>query len=331
MSQTPNNDAQNRTWQEKATHEVRATPTNNSAQLSQESASQVSTVVAGGLAPAQHLLSTDQQLPQPAPPRRRGRDTTIIASVLAILLTVSGVLFGTTTYNNNQSIVLAHTTATAQAINARVTATAQAINARVTATAQASVQAATYPFSNTLLLNDPLVDNSKGVNWDSSESCSFSSNAYHAFEKQPGFYSPCVAESTNFTDFTFQVDMVIKQGGNGAAGGLVFRATGTQSMYYRLSIDQQGDYELLINVDTTGTNARSLKQGTASQFTTGLGQTNVIAVVALGNQISFYVNRQPVITVDDSTYTHGQIGVVASYGSSSTEVDYTNAEVWRLP
>ncbi len=74
-----------------------------------------------------------------------------------------------------------------------------------------------------------------------------------------------------------------------------------------------------------------MKDGTASQFNTGLGQTNTIGVVARGNQIALYIDHQLVTTVTDSTYTHGQIGVTAAtLSGSKTEVVYTNAKVWQV-
>lgn len=248
----------------------------------------------------------------------------VLISIIILILVVGGSAIGVVAYNNNQNTMHASATATAQA-NAQATAHVQA-----TSTAIASA----YPFSNKLVLNDPLVDNSKGVNWDNDQAngCFFSGSAYHVVDSQANSYGTCAANSANYTDFTFQVEMVIKSGNDGAGGGLIFRADNANSRYYRLYIDKDGNYGILVSVDTTGTNgnARDLKDGVASQFSTGLGQTNTIAVVAHGEQIAFYVNQQLIATVTDSTYTHGQIGFTANTQTGTTEAVYTNAKVWQL-
>jgi hypothetical protein len=126
--------------------------------------------------------------------------------------------------------------------------------------------------------------------------------------------------------------MVIKKGGNDAAGGLIFRADENNNKYYRLSIGTDGSYFVLVSVDSSGTggNARLMTQGTASSFQTGIGSTNTIAVVAIGDKYTIYVNQQKASSFTDSTYTHGQIGFDADYGDSSTELVFTNTKVWKI-
>ncbi|MGH2510141.1 MAG: hypothetical protein ACRDHZ_22410, partial [Ktedonobacteraceae bacterium] len=99
-----------------------------------------------------------------------------------------------------------------------------------------------------------------------------------------------------------------------------------------LAIDTTGSYFILVSVDSTGTggNARQVAAGTASSFSVGFGATNTIAIVARGNQYSFYVNQQFVTSFTDSTYTHGQIGFDVGYGTSTTEVVFTNTKVWQI-
>lgn len=262
-------------------------------------------------------------MPMLTPPPKRGRGMTILILVIVVIVVVGGSIFSVVAYNNNQTTMHANATATAQA-NVQATANSQATTAAI---------ANTYPFSNKVLLNDPLVDNSKGVNWDSDgKTCLFSGSAYHAINDQANTYNTCVANKTDYTNFMFEVEMVIKAGNDGAGGGLIFRADNANSKYYRLFVDQQGNYGILVSVDTTGSNgnARVLKTDTTSHFSTGLGQTNTIAVKVIGNQITFYVNQKEVTTVTDSTYTHGQIGVTSNDQSGKTEVVYTNAKAWQL-
>src|SRR5947209_1922583 len=62
---------------------------------------------------------------------------------------------------------------------------------------------------------------------------------------------------------------------------------------------------------------------------TGLNQTNLITVVANGNSLVLYVNKQQIASVNDGTYSNGQIGVIAESTQNPTEVVFTNAEVWK--
>mgnify|MGYP001168850598 CR=1 FL=1 len=263
--------------------------------------------------------------PLPTPQPKRGRGMTIAILVIVVILIVGGSIFGVVANTNNQATMHANATATTQA-NVQATAHSQATAAAI---------ANTYPFSNKLALNDPLADNSKGVNWDTSQSsgCAFSGSAYHVTDSSKNTYNACAANKTDYSNFTFEVEMMIKQGDSNADGGLIFRADSANNKFYRLYVDQQGGYGLLVSVDTTGTggNARNLKDGTAPQFNTGLGQTNTLGIVARGDQIALYINHQLVATITDSTYTHGQIGVTAAtLSGSETEVIYTNAKVWQL-
>jgi hypothetical protein len=64
----------------------------------------------------------------------------------------------------------------------------------------------------------------------------------------------------------------------------------------------------------------------------GLGQPNVLAVVARDSSFTFYVNGQQVFRpVQDHTSSHGMIGVYAQGGQagSGTEVTFRNARVWQ--
>jgi Domain of Unknown Function (DUF1080) len=268
------------------------------------------------------LMTMPPPMQASQPTRRQGR--TVLLASIALILIIGASIIGVTTYNNNQHNLHVSATATATA----VTATAIASN---------------YPFSNKLVLDDPLVDNSKGVNWDDNPigGCFFAGSAYHVVDSQAGTYNVCAATGTDYKDFTFQVQMVIKSGDDSTAistgGGLIFRADEANAKYYRLSISQQGFYDLLATTDGTGANARSMDHGTASQFATGLGQTNTIAVVVRGDQISFYINDQLVTpqSITDTAYTHGQIGFMADgpllpFDPLTTEVLYTNLKVWQL-
>lgn len=277
--------------------------------------------------PQQYVPPVQQQYVPPAPqyvpptPRKKRRTGLIIGIVVLIILIILVGVFAAL-YQTGQHQLAVQGTATAQA---NVTAT---VHANLTATAIV----ATYPFSNKVLLNDPLSDNSKGMKWDETTNqtggvCKFTGNAYHASESQAGYFNTCFANQSHFSDFTFQVDMTIISGDR---GGLLFRADSANTKLYYLRLSQTGAYSLFLYVDSTGTNAKTLDHGTLTGFNTGVNQKNTVGVVARGSSISLYVNKQLVNTITDSTYSAGEIGLTAELLTNSTEVVYNNLMLWGL-
>lgn len=265
----------------------------------------------------------------PPEPKKRNRTGLIIgigALVLVIILvSVLGAVFA-----NGQHQASVQATATAQT-NQTATVQAQAkatANANATATAVVS----TYPFSNKVLINDPLVDNTKGYQWDNGTdstggSCKFSGNGYVVGQTQTQYFNTCFAKNTHVTDFTFQVNMTILQGDR---GGMLFRADPQTDKLYYFRVNQDGSYYLILYVDATGTNARIIDRGSASSFHTGLNQQNTLGVVARGSSLGLYVNKQLINTITDSTISSGTIGFAADPINSATNVVYSNLMVWSL-
>jgi hypothetical protein len=240
--------------------------------------------------------------------------------VLVLVLSCAGIFGGLYFVGKNQ--LDAQATATSVA---NTTATAAA---NLTATAVLSV----YPFSNKLVLDDPLSDNSKGHRWDEQTNttggtCKFAGQSYHILETQSGYFDTCYSENSNFSNYTYQVEMTITQGD---AGGLLFRADSGATKLYYLRISQNGGYRLFLYVDSSGSTARTLKQGSVPGFNKGLNQTNLIGVVAKGDTLELYSNKQKFDSLTDTTYTSGQIGLAAESFSNSTEVVFANLKVWSL-
>jgi hypothetical protein len=220
------------------------------------------------------------------------------------------------TYQRNAHTAALHATATAQA--------------NLTAT----VVASHYPFSNTVLLDDPLSVNNGRYNWmdmstnTTGGSCASMESAYHVSETQAGYFNTCFAQNLQFTNFTYEVEMNISKGD---AGGIVFRADSTNTKFYYFRFDQSGIFSLLLYVDGTGATSRLLKSGFSPAIAFSPNATNSVAVVARNETISLYLNQQFLTSVTDSTYTRGQIGVTAEDSSNATEVIFTHAKVWKLP
>ena len=219
-----------------------------------------------------------------------------------------------------QSIATAHTQATATA-SAQAQASAAA-HAQATATAVVS----SYPFSTALQMSDSLATNNHKYGWDTTSFCIFKNGTYHVLGGQKGTMTPCFANSTNFSDFTYQVSMTLVQGG----GGLVFRGDAAKGTYYTVECYSNGSYYLKAYPAGTGP-PKTLLHGTMSnQFHTGFGQSNDIGIVARGSSIAFYVNGVQVMSVTDNAYNVGQIGVLVASDTGNAEVEYSNARAWKL-
>lgn len=194
------------------------------------------------------------------------------------------------------------------------------------------------PYKGTLALDDPLQDNSKGYNWQETsdrygESCSFTKRAYHAVtQKSPGqtggFLYTCAAESSNFDNFAFQVQMNIVRGDCGA---IVFRASPSNFQFYYFRVCADGYYTLFVYKNAQDTPPPAVGPLSSTSIHTGLNQYNFITIVAKGSTIDFYANQKKIDSVTDSTYTKGQIALAAEVQTSNlTDVMYNNAKVWKV-
>jgi hypothetical protein len=180
-------------------------------------------------------------------------------------------------------------------------------------------------------LYDPLHDNGSDYGWQEyaytdGSSCKFANGAYSVNTPQ-GYHVPCYAQSTNFSDFAFEVDMNII---NGECGGIIFRADQNTTRYYLFKACQYGDYALLKYVDNVSAGVVTLTASNSTSIKTGLGQFNQLAVFADGNNITLYINSQRIATVEDSSYTSGNIALLADGPDISTEVVFSNAKSWVL-
>jgi serine/threonine protein kinase len=288
----------------------------------------------GALTPSSSSFPSIRQDTQLRRGLSRGRAILLIILALLVIGGSVGIFFYIT--ETNQMVTShANATATAQAMasaaQAKTVATAQA-----KATATASVVATNPnpypPRSGTLVLYDPLRDDSSGSGWDKgSKICAFIAGAYHVSATGVNHLNYCFAQATSFSNFAYEVQMKITRGD---VGGMIFRADSVNKTYYSFFVDQNGYYGLFACNDKKGGCGKSLVSGKFSPaINQGLNKINLVAVVAMGTTITLYVNHQQLISVNDSTYNLGQIGLVASPGpntSNPTEVVYSDVKVWSL-
>ncbi len=264
-------------------------------------------------------------------PRRLPLSGTLLLVGLVLLVIVGGGIYfaraslegGSGKNNPNLIVTVPSNSHTPQSTTAPTTA--------VTSIATTSTNTTNpYTQSGTLVLNDPLVDNSQGHAWlegtnKLGATCTLTSNGYQATQPNAGYFHACMAQATDYSNFVFEVQATMN---SGDYIGLIFRNNSANSTYYLFSVDATGQYNLKLydSINNTGT---VLSQGSTSPISSG--QSYVLAVVANFSNIGLYVNHQPIASVTDGTLNHGQIGVlVGNLNSSSAVAVFSHARVWTL-
>jgi hypothetical protein len=227
-------------------------------------------------------------------------------------------------------------TASAQATQAQATTTAQASAASTaTATVQAQATAAAlqelYSRSTS---GTPALDNAlnqqSAANWDvynaqGGGGCAFSGGALHASVIQSQFYVPCFAHATNFSNFAFEAQVMIKKGDE---AGLIFRADDAASKFYVFCISKDETYSLFVSKDDK--QSTPIINDMSQAIKTGSDQTNILTVIAQGDTIYLYINKQFVNSTHDNSYTSGEIGVFAGNTGDTTDIAFNQVRIWKL-
>jgi hypothetical protein len=253
--------------------------------------------------------------PSPPPaPRRRGPGVGVIIGIVALVLLLLGAgLFA----------LISRSRSTPPPVAASPTVTHAASPTATTASARNPYP----PNTGTLVLDDPIHDNSKGSKWDegtitNAGTCGFTGGAYHIHPLVKGLI--CVPEASNlvFSNLAFEVKLTITQGDQAA---VIVRLNQTNANGYYFYITTGGTYSLCSNTCT-----KPLMSGSINAINKGLNQTNLVALVANGSSISAYVNNQYITSATDTTNTQGQIGIEAFSSSGPGDVVASDARVWKL-
>ncbi len=246
----------------------------------------------------------------------------------------------TTTDEHMTATASAHTNALATAtVVAQATATAkQTVALQAAADAQLIPQqyAVTSTGSTSILIFNDLTAQSNIGQWTAQkpatgQSCGFvetTDKFYHAQMPSSGstplFCQTTGSQGTVSTGPTFvlQTQMTII---DGDVGGVAFGIHGKSFCYFY--INQLGQYEIGLNgvpFSTGKGQSDAINKGTGSQV------SNLLAVVANNKKLTFYVNLQPIFSIDDVQLpAQGQLALVAQSNGSPTDVAYQSIKVWR--
>jgi len=271
--------------------------------------------------------STVQQIPQDQHHRVSTARLTLLVILLALLIIgISGIGYYAAVVRPAGFHAQA-TAVTQNLLNTQAQATAQAY-AQATATTAALTPQDIYTraTSGTPVINDPL-DVQQGSSWlqivTSHFSCAFSGGAYHIrFQEQMAFAN-CVAYNSLFSNLAFQVQVKIITGA--VAGGLLFRISNNDA--YLFEIDPHATFYFFVIKNKVPS---LLTGGSNAAINSGLNQPNLLTVVAQGNQIYLYVNKQPIAHVTNGVIGSGQVALFAGNTSGPTDVAFDNAQVWAL-
>jgi hypothetical protein len=270
------------------------------------------------------------QAPMPNPPPRRGgpgKTLGIIGIVLVVLLLLCG----------GSIFLLAKAGSQMQG---SATPTPQATAAPTPTPTLAPNQNPYPPNTGTLVVNDPLQDNSKGYGWPEGSTVvnknaadvaatNFAGGAYHISRTAVGsFFRGPNAPDLIFSNLAFEVNVTLIKGDS---TGLVFRVDPHVDRGYLFVLGALGNYALDTFDFTATNNYRVIRKGSIPNvIKRGLNQSNLVAIVAIGTKLSLYVNHQFVDSIQDSTYSSGRIGILVAGESGGSEVVATNARAWRI-
>jgi hypothetical protein len=288
--------------------------------------------------------------PQPSPVQQgqaiaRGMTILLVGVALLMMSSGLGLIYYTTVARPAQLRVQATATVgtflTTEAqgkatANVHAAATARA-QANATATMQAQAQATATALQNIYIkatsgmpvLSSSLIyqDRYKWDNYSTTagDGCLFTGGALHVSVFSKGFYVPCFAHATNFSNFAYQVQVTIHEGDE---GGILFRADDANSQFYFFRIGRDGFYNLYVSKDEK--HNLSIAYDSSATIRTALNQPNLLTVIAQGNTFYLYINKQFVGTTSDNSYSSGEIGVFAGDNNNGTDVSFSNAQVWSL-
>jgi len=281
----------------------------------------------------------------------RERIILLVGIVLLIIIASSGVLFAanaTSAYVSDTNMTATASYKMASALDATMRSNATSTAAATTnstttftgatATAQAANNATATvlahgpsPYGGTLVLDDPLKDNSQGHRWqefsDSYRSCRFSHGAYLNVETKTGFYNPCMALTMDLTDCAIQVKMTMLTGDN---AGVFLRGAASPTQGYYIYLGVNGTYSFALTAADGKFKALKDSLPLSGNFHSGYNQSNVIAVVVRGNTLTLYVNQQRVDAVTDGTFSHGLIGLASDGTNQASQVSFSDVKVWKL-
>lgn len=197
----------------------------------------------------------------------------------------------------------------------------------LTQTAQAQIYGtATAVTGLTPILSDSLSSNASGRWPDDGKTCTFSNGTYHVLVSQASYLQPCTPSNFTSANCAIKVDVSLLQGND---AGFLLRMNGDQ--FYDFEITDQGRYFFRRHDANAGGNYVQLIAATGSSAI-HTGAANTLMVIATGSNFLLFINGVYVNQINDSTYSSGQMSLVAGTFESATSADasFSNLNVYPV-
>ncbi len=143
-----------------------------------------------------------------------------------------------------------------------------------------------------------------------------------------------LAENTNFSNFAFEMqvnllhEIIISD--FDSCAGISFRARSSRGNDYAFIICPYRKHvgHFAVQLDLDHYFQKVLASGDTPAIHLGLNRWNLLAVVAYGSRMDFYINYQKVASVTDNALSSGQIGCTAWHFYTRNEIECSGAKVW---
>jgi hypothetical protein len=153
----------------------------------------------------------------------------------------------------------------------------------------------------------------------------------HCFLKNDGYHIndyACYAPLGNYSDVDIKIQLKQISGPTDSPMGVMFRLQEEGSSYgvYLFAITSAGYWEFAnCNFESDCTRLVNFRRESASN--TGIGASNTLEVYAKGAHMDFFINGKAVGSLNDATYSTGEIGLLAGDGM---ECVFTNLFIGEL-
>jgi len=154
------------------------------------------------------------------------------------------------------------------------------------------------------------------------------SGGQYVISRPKGILSMSWAAYQNFSDAVLTVDAALVSSDSSQTGQVVLWRYVDENNYYWLQLT--GDGQLLIGKEYKGES--QILYGWAPSYAIHTGQQiNKIAIAFGGGTSAIYINNQYVTSIQDSSFTSGEIGLGAFSGeTSAVEVSFDNLVIYKI-
>lgn len=155
----------------------------------------------------------------------------------------------------------------------------------------------------------------------------YDQGAYVLQSFQENYFGARFRERPVVSDFILEVDARIVEGPDNAALGISFRRQDARN-YYNLMVNGKGEYLLRKSVNRSWQSVGTANWTFSPAIKTGRAM-NRLKIMARGSEITLWVNGQQISTVQDSSFTEGQVAFAlqSPVGVPSIKVAFDNLRI----